>query len=137
MKSIERLPFRQCADINRTERFICLRPMSGYSMIQPEDDGYAIYLPLDATDEGLGRALLEAWTEAGLFGRAMSPNSSNGRDMRNAIRIGIRILCVAMAIKPNVRLTRAWTGAAPRGRKGRFQLRRASGISRNTSEAFQ
>jgi hypothetical protein len=28
-------------------------------MIQPDDDGYAIYLPPDAADEALGRALLE------------------------------------------------------------------------------
>lgn len=60
MKSAERLPFRQCADINRTDRFVCVQPMSGYSMIQPEDDGYVIYLPPDTTDEALGQALLEA-----------------------------------------------------------------------------
>jgi hypothetical protein len=34
--------------------------MSGYRMVQPEDEGYVIYLPPDATDEVLGRALLEA-----------------------------------------------------------------------------
>jgi hypothetical protein len=60
MKSTERLPFTQWADINRTERFISVEPMSGYSMVQPEDDGYVIYLPPDASDDALGRALLEA-----------------------------------------------------------------------------
>jgi hypothetical protein len=60
MKSTERLPFTQWADINRTERFISVEPKSGYSMVQPEDDGYVIYLPPDASDDALGRALLEA-----------------------------------------------------------------------------
>jgi len=53
------LPFAQWADVSRTERFICVQPKSGYRMIQPDDDGYAIYLPPDAADEALGRALLE------------------------------------------------------------------------------
>jgi hypothetical protein len=53
------LPFRQWADVHRTDRFICVRPKSGYRIIQPEDDGYVIYLPPDAADEALGRALLE------------------------------------------------------------------------------
>jgi CDI immunity protein len=34
--------------------------MSGYTMVQPEDDGYVIYLPAHADDDALGRALLEA-----------------------------------------------------------------------------
>ena len=42
MKPTEVLPFRQCSDISRKERFICVQPLSGYRMIQPEDDGYAI-----------------------------------------------------------------------------------------------
>ena len=50
MKPTEVLPFRQCSDISRTEKFICVQPLSGYRMIQPEDDGYAIYLaPMQAT----------------------------------------------------------------------------------------
>ena len=53
------LPFTQWADVSRTDRFICLQPMSGYRLIEQEDDGYAIYLPPDAADEALGRALLE------------------------------------------------------------------------------
>ncbi len=60
MRSWERLPFTQWADIQRTERFICVEPRSGYSMILPENDGYTIHLPHDASDEALGRALLEA-----------------------------------------------------------------------------
>jgi len=60
MKPTEVLPFRQCSDISRTERFIWVQPLSGYRMIQPEDDGYAIYLAPDASDDALGRALLEA-----------------------------------------------------------------------------
>ena len=58
MKAYE-VPFRQCADVDRTDRFICVQPKSGYRMIQPDDDNYAIYLPPDADDEALGQALLE------------------------------------------------------------------------------
>ena len=60
MKSVERLPFAQWADVKRTERFICVEPLSGYRMIQREDEGYVIYLPPDATDDAVGQALLEA-----------------------------------------------------------------------------
>ena len=60
MKPVKPFPFRQCADINRTDRFISIEPLSGYRMVQPEDDGYVIYLPPDASDAALGRALLEA-----------------------------------------------------------------------------
>ena len=60
MKSAERLPFAQWADINRTERFISVEPLSGYRMIQPEDGGYIIYLPPDVNDIVLGQALLKA-----------------------------------------------------------------------------
>ncbi|MHB8884773.1 MAG: contact-dependent growth inhibition system immunity protein [Methylovirgula sp.] len=60
MKSTERLPFAQWADINQTDRFISVEPLSGYSIVQPEDEGYVIYLVPEAIDEALGRALLEA-----------------------------------------------------------------------------
>jgi CDI immunity protein len=52
-------PFTQWSRINRTERFISVQPLSGYRIIQPEDDGYVIYLAPDASDEALGGALLE------------------------------------------------------------------------------
>jgi hypothetical protein len=58
--STERLPFTQWADIQRTERFISVEPMSGYRMVQPEDKEYVIYLRPDATDEAMGRTLLES-----------------------------------------------------------------------------
>jgi len=54
------LPFTQWADVSRTERFISVEPLSGYRIIQREDEGYVIYLEPDANDEPLGRALLEA-----------------------------------------------------------------------------
>ncbi|MBV8474038.1 MAG: CdiI family contact-dependent growth inhibition immunity protein [Hyphomicrobiales bacterium] len=53
------LPFSQWADVHRTDRFICARPLSGYRMVQPEDDDYVIYLPPGAADEALGQALLQ------------------------------------------------------------------------------
>jgi hypothetical protein len=55
----ERLPVMQWADINRTERFISFEPLSGYRMELRENEGYVIYLTPAATDEALGRALLE------------------------------------------------------------------------------
>ena len=53
-------PFTQWSDVSRTERFICVQPMSGYgAMVQPDDDAFAIYLPPEAADEALGQALLK------------------------------------------------------------------------------
>jgi hypothetical protein len=52
-------PFTQWSRIHRSERFISVQPVSGYRIIQLEDDGYVIYLEPDASNEALGRALLE------------------------------------------------------------------------------
>ncbi len=60
MSSTERLPFTQWADIYRTERFISIQPKSGYRRALPENEGYVIYLPPDASDDVLGRSLVEA-----------------------------------------------------------------------------
>ena len=60
MRPSKLLPFTQWADISRTNKFVCAEPMSGYRMIQPDDNNHVTYLPPDATDEALGRALLEA-----------------------------------------------------------------------------
>ena len=60
MSNTKVLPFTQWADVHRTERFISVEPLSGYRIIQREDDGYVIYLAPDASDDALGRALLEA-----------------------------------------------------------------------------
>jgi hypothetical protein len=60
MKGCEHLPFAQWAEINRTNRFVSLEPLSGYSNVQREDEGFVIWLAPDATDEALGHALLEA-----------------------------------------------------------------------------
>lgn len=60
MSTPKQLPFTQWADIHRTERFTCIEPLSGYRIIQREDEGYVIYLERDASDEAMGRALLEA-----------------------------------------------------------------------------
>jgi CDI immunity protein len=60
MKSRKRLPFAQWADINRTERFVSVEVLSGYRTIQPDDEGYIIYLAPDVSNDRLGQALLEA-----------------------------------------------------------------------------
>ncbi len=60
MRPTDRLPFTQWADVNRTDRFISIEPLSGYRTIQREDEGHIIYLSPEADDDALGRALLEA-----------------------------------------------------------------------------
>lgn len=60
MKRDERLPFTQWADIHRTDRLTSVEPLSGYRMVQRDNEGYVIYLPSDASDAALGQALLEA-----------------------------------------------------------------------------
>jgi hypothetical protein len=52
-------PFTHWSRINRTEKFISIQPLSGYRIIQLEDDGFVIYLAPDANDQALGQALLE------------------------------------------------------------------------------
>lgn len=59
MNSTDILPFRQWAEISRTDRFISIEPLSGYRFVQLEDEGHVIYLAPDATNEELGLALLE------------------------------------------------------------------------------
>ena len=59
MRRADQLPFTQWTEINRTERFISVEPLSGYAIIQREDEGFVIYLTPDAADEALGQALLE------------------------------------------------------------------------------
>ena len=59
MKPVELFPFAQWAEIHRTEKFISFEPLSGYSMVVREDEGYIIYLPPNANDDELGAALLQ------------------------------------------------------------------------------
>jgi hypothetical protein len=59
MRRTERLPFAQWADVHRTERFTSVEPVSGYRLVQRENEGYVIYLPPDASDDALGQAFLE------------------------------------------------------------------------------
>lgn len=59
MKLPDPLPSDRWADVSRTDRFVCVQPLSGYRIIQPDDDGYTIYLSPDSTDESLGQAVLE------------------------------------------------------------------------------
>jgi hypothetical protein len=59
MRRNEQMPFRQCADIFRTDRFISIEPLSGCSVVRPEDKSHVVYLAPEASDDVLGRALLE------------------------------------------------------------------------------
>src|SRR5580692_8218336 len=74
MKSPDPLLTDRWADVHRTDRFICARPLSGHRMLQPEDDDHVIYLPPDATDEAMGRALLECLGRS----RFVSPFDKSG-----------------------------------------------------------
>lgn len=60
MTSTDRLPFAQWADINRTDLFISVEPLSGYRTIQRDDEGCVVYLTPSTADDALGRAMLEA-----------------------------------------------------------------------------
>jgi hypothetical protein len=60
MTSTDRLPFAQWADVNKTDRFISVEPLSGYRTIQRENECYVIYLTADSNNDALGLALLEA-----------------------------------------------------------------------------
>ena len=119
-------PFTQWADVARTERFIRIVPLSGYRLIQHEYDAYVIYLEPHASDETLGRALLEArWSAADLF-----------RPVRHSLKqknicdiIGRRIS--RSAIRPSARNIRTWIGVAQRGPGGRFGSIRTSATCRN------
>ncbi len=73
MSATKILPFTQWSDVHRTERFISVEPLSGYRIIQREDDGYVIYLAPDASDEALGQALLEAMARSRFI---FPPNSA-------------------------------------------------------------
>jgi hypothetical protein len=59
MRSTKIKPFTQWADIGKTERFIRIVPLSGYRLVQHEYEAYPIYLEPHASDEALGRALLD------------------------------------------------------------------------------
>ena len=76
MKSYD-LPFSQWADVSRTDRFICVQPKSGYRLIEPDDDNYAIYLPPDADDEALGQALLKCLDKSRFIPPGVEPDFLN------------------------------------------------------------
>lgn len=54
------VPFTQWAGIHMTDDFISVEPLSGYRRTLREDECYIIYLEPDATEESLGKVLLEA-----------------------------------------------------------------------------
>jgi hypothetical protein len=91
MTRTEILPFTQWADISRTGKFVCVQTLSGYRIIQPEDDGYLVYLPPDATDDALGQALLGA-LDRSRFIWPPTANSAKRIDTCDVIAIGRRIL---------------------------------------------
>jgi hypothetical protein len=116
MKSVERLPFAQWADVKRTERFICVEPLSGYRMIQREDEGYVIYLPPDATDDALGQALLEALDKSRFIWPRDEPEFFE-----------------ADRYMPTV----IWIGVGPRDPRGRFPSSRTSVTNWNIGLIFR
>jgi hypothetical protein len=60
----QRLPFAQWAEINRTDRFISIEALSGYSLLQRDDNSFIAYLDPDVTDDTLGFALLEIFRQS-------------------------------------------------------------------------
>ncbi len=53
------VPFRQWASIDMTDRFIAVKPLSGYRRHLPEDDAFAIFLESTAAEQALGQAVLK------------------------------------------------------------------------------
>lgn len=54
-------PFVKVATIHKTEKFICVEPLSGVNGLRyREDEHCRVYLEPDATNEDLGHALLDA-----------------------------------------------------------------------------
>jgi len=61
------LPFRQCTNIFRTDRFVSVQTLSGCSLVRAEDEGHVVHMEPEASDEELGRALLEALDQSRFF----------------------------------------------------------------------
>lgn len=76
------LPFAQWATVHRADRGISIEPLSGYAIVQREDEGYALFLPPDASDDALGRALLEALDKS----RFISPPDPNFSEVERYMR---------------------------------------------------
>lgn len=55
-------PFRKTAMVYRSEKFICIEPVSGANILMylEDDETYRVYLEPDATVEVLGQTLLAA-----------------------------------------------------------------------------
>jgi len=55
-------PFKKTATVYKSEKFICVDPLSGANILKylEDDESCRFYLVPDATDEALGQALLAA-----------------------------------------------------------------------------
>lgn len=55
-------PFKKTATIFRSEKFICVDPLSGANIIKylEDDESFRVYLESDAPNEALGRVLIAA-----------------------------------------------------------------------------
>src|ERR1700722_6936241 len=51
--------FAQWAEINQTDKFTCIEPLSGYALRYREDEGYRIYLEPSASETAIGEAVLD------------------------------------------------------------------------------
>jgi len=51
--------FAQWAEINQTDKFTCIEPLSGFRRMLREDEGYRIYLEPGASERAIGEAVLD------------------------------------------------------------------------------
>ena len=126
------LPFTQWADVSRTERFICVQPMSGHRLILPEDDGYAIYLAPNAADEALGRALLKCLDRS----RFIDPPDRRFSDWRRYMPLyknWQKDFMQRYGYKSKREAYRNWDGAGSNGLRAGFRCSRTSATSQNIS----
>jgi hypothetical protein len=137
MKPTERLPFTQWADINRTDRFIAVEPKSGYRRALPENEARVIYLPPNASDEVLGRALLEALDRSRFIWPADEPEFFERERFTQCSRNWQKDFMERYGYKTKRRPTTVWIGVGRRGRRGRFPSNRISATSQSILETFR
>ena len=117
MSATKILPFTQWAR-KRTEKFVSVEPLSGYSIIQPEDDGYVIYLAPNASDEALGRALWRTARSRYIF--PPDPEFSEAERYLRCDHNWQKDFMTRYGYKNKREAYKKWIGAKWRGRKGRF-----------------
>ena len=105
-------------------------------MVQPEDDGYVIYLPPDASDDALGRALLEALDRSRFIWPPDEPEFLNPERYQRCYQNWQKDFMrrYGYKTKRDAYKNMDWCRA---GRRGRFQSCHVSATSQSILEIFR